>query len=239
MVAQVKAEQNKLLSLESEAENTLKEFESLKKEYEKSLNKMNEYAKVDTTTLDEAKFEALVKQTGDLTNLLNNLERKISTVGMRVNQILQQFDAAKKNIIISRNKHKEAKEKLDAVKSNLEPQIMSIQKEMAEVEKTVDPKIMAKYKHIRQDNIFPVFVPLTNLPSGYALVTGSLVVIRKIKSVLLIKPFTTMLDAVLDLNGNMLVCRMREILRNNNHIANSGNSSSVVINLLRGTKKFI
>lgn len=181
MVIKVKTEQNKLLNLENQAEQLLKEFDNLKQDYEKSLKKMNEYLKVDTDNIDETKFDALIKNTESLSNTLNNLERKISTTGMRVNQILQQFDNAKKNIIVSRNEHKKAKEKLENVKTELEPQITSIQKQMLELEKNIEPKIMLKYKHLRQDNIFPVFVPLNNNSCGGCRMEVSAAFINKVK----------------------------------------------------------
>ena len=181
MVAQVKGEQNKLITLENQAQATLKEFDSLKAEYEKSIAKMNDLLKVDTEKLSEAEFEALIKKTAELSNVLNNLERKVSTSGMKVNQILQQFDAAKKNIIISRTKHKEAKEKYDAIKAQTEPQIAAIEKQMKDLEPTIDSAILAKYKHIRQDNIMPVFVPLTNSSCGGCRMEMSAAFVNKVK----------------------------------------------------------
>ncbi len=181
MVAQVKGEQNKLITLENQAQATLKEFDSLKAEYEKSITKMNDLLKVDTEKLSEAEFEALIKKTAELSNVLNNLERKVSTSGMKVNQILQQFDAAKKNIIISRTKHKEAKEKYDAIKAQTEPQIAAIEKQMKDLEPTIDSAILAKYKHIRQDNIMPVFVPLTNNSCGGCRMEMSAAFVNKVK----------------------------------------------------------
>ncbi len=181
MVAQVKGEQNKLITLENQAQATLKEFDSLKVEYEKSIAKMNDLLMVDTEKLSEAEFEALIKKTAELSNVLNNLERKVSTSGMKVNQILQQFDAAKKNIIVSRTNHKEAKEKYDAIKAQTEPQIATIEKQMKDLEPTIDSAILAKYKHIRQDNIMPVFVPLTNNSCGGCRMEMSAAFVNKVK----------------------------------------------------------
>ncbi len=181
MVSQVKSEQNKLISLEDQAQATLKEFETLKAEYEKALAKMNDIIKTPTENLEEKELDALIKKAGELSNVLNNLERKVSTSGMKVSQILQQFENAKKNIILTRTKHKQAKEKFDLSKQEIEPQIASIQKQMKDLEPTIEANILSKYKHIRQDNIFPVFVPLQDNSCGGCRMGMSAAFVNKVK----------------------------------------------------------
>ncbi len=182
MVSQVKGEQNKLITLEDQAKQTLKEFDSLKAEYDKALAKMSDITKVDTKNFSEEELEALAKKANDLSNALNNLERKASACALKVSQILQQFDTAKKNIIVSRTKHKEAKEKYDLVKADIEPQIATLQSQMKALEPTIDAAVMSKYKHVRQDNIFPVFVPLNNNTCGGCRMDVSAAFVNKVKA---------------------------------------------------------
>lgn len=181
MVSQVKSEQNRLISLENQAKETMNEYNTLKAEYEKSLTKMTQLLKTDTEKISEKEFDDLMKNTNELSNHLNNLERKVSTSGMKANQILQNFESAKKNIIISRQKHKQAKEKFDSVKAEIEPQIDSIKKQMSDLEPSIEPNILAKYKHIRLDNIFPVFVVLNKSSCGGCRMEVSAAFINKVK----------------------------------------------------------
>ena len=67
---------------------------------------------------------------------------------------------AKKLYDEARNQYVACKQKVDEETKAYEPEKLKIKKELAELEKSVEPEIMAEYKKKRNDNIFPVIVPL-------------------------------------------------------------------------------
>ena len=166
MVATVKQEQANLITLENQAKEIFDGFEKCKAEYaqvEKALEKLI------ATPIDdkgEKELADLNKKITDMANKLSNLGRSVSKSSMLANQILKDFERVKKNIIISKEKHKQAKEEYDKVLTTLEPQIEDVKKQLASLEKQIDPKIMARYKQSRNDGIFPVFVPLNGKSCG-------------------------------------------------------------------------
>ncbi len=166
MVAVVKQEQSKLVTLEKQAKDIFDGFERTKAEYasvEKAMQKLIETSVEDK---DEKTLAELSKKISDMANKLSNLSRSVSQASMQANQILKEFDKVKKNIIVSKEKHKLAKEEQDKFLATIEPQIAEAKEKLATLEKQVDPKIMSRYKKARQDGIFPVFVPLENGSCG-------------------------------------------------------------------------
>ena len=166
MVATVKQEQANLITLENQAKEIFDGFEKCKGEYaqvEKALEKLI------ATPIDdkgEKELADLNKKITDMANKLSNLGRSVSKSSMLANQILKDFERVKKNIIISKEKHKQAKEEYDKVLATLEPQVEEVKKQLASLEKQIDAKIMARYKQSRNDGIFPVFVPLNGQSCG-------------------------------------------------------------------------
>ena len=73
---------------------------------------------------------------------------------------------------------------LNMVRSKLgkEQEIAQIKKELLELEKGIDPKLMAKYKQLRQDRIFPVFAPLSSRSCGICMLELSAVEVDKVKN---------------------------------------------------------
>ncbi len=181
LVTTIKDEQNNLLKLETAAKEINDSFEKCKAEYEKvsaSLEKL-----VATTVEDKTEKELadLNKKITEMSNKLTSLGRSISQSSMQANQILKDFERVKKNIIVSKEKHKKAKEDFDAVSSNLEPQIAALKAELTSLEKQVDPKIMARYMRSRQEGLFPVFVELKNNSCGGCSMSLSAAHVSKLK----------------------------------------------------------
>ena len=67
---------------------------------------------------------------------------------------------------IAINRNREAKEKFEAKKMEMQPKLTEIETKLKSLEKEISPEIMAKYKTLRSDGIFPILVPVVNKCCG-------------------------------------------------------------------------
>ena len=166
VVVLVKDSQNKLLELENKAKVAIKEYEKYKAEYEKTVTELNAINKNSIESMTEEQLNANIEKANNLVNLLGSLERGLSSQAKTVEEIIKNFDVCRNNIVAYKQKYKESKAECDKFEENSKPQFDAIKKQMMDMEKDIDKTLLAKYKHLRQDKIFPVFVPLNNSSCG-------------------------------------------------------------------------
>ena len=166
VVALVKDAQTKLIELENKAKATILDFDKCQAEYELSYNELVNLTKEDVSSLTEEQANVQLERINKLANTLSQLERALSMQAENVGAIIKNFEICRSNIMNYKQKYKETKEKVDALQKDLVPQVEQIKKQMQELEKQIDANLLAKYKHLRQDKIFPVFVPLNNNACG-------------------------------------------------------------------------
>ena len=166
VVILVKDSQNKLLELEAKAKAAIQDYEKYKAEYEKAFDELNSLTKNDLEKMNEDQISASIEKANTLIAQLGSLERGLSSQAEAVNAIIKNFDLCRNNIVAYKQKYKESKTQCDELEAKVKPQVEEIKKQMLEMEKQLDAKLLAKYKHLRQDRIFPVFVPLNQNSCG-------------------------------------------------------------------------
>ena len=65
--------------------------------------------------------------------------------------------------------------------ADIKPQLDKIYSELKTLEKEVEPRVLSKYKSIRQDRIFPVLVPLMDKSCGGCMMELSYAAQAKLK----------------------------------------------------------
>lgn len=158
--------QNKLVDLDSVASKTLADYEKNRKRYAQIFEALEQFNKQDMSKLSSEELSSQIDKLNALFTELASLERAVSSLADSMSNILKNFDFYKQNIILSKQKYMESKQKISQLEEKIIPQENVIKKQMSEMEKDIDPKILAKYKSLRQDKIFPVFVPLNNNSCG-------------------------------------------------------------------------
>lgn len=182
MLALGKDAQTKLVELEKQAQSTIEQYEKTKAEFEATCDKLNALIKQDTNNISDDKLRENIEQANALSISLGNLERSLSYQKDVVSNILKNFDLCRKNIVASKQKYKETKEEYDSFEKGILPQIEELKKQMAAIEKQVDANLLTKYKHLRQDGIFPVFVPLNGNSCGGCRMEIPAALMAKLKS---------------------------------------------------------
>jgi len=95
------------------------------------------------------------------------IERNLNIIITKISQALKDFETSKKQAMVARNKHKEAKDEYTKKISELEPKIANIEKELKTLESSLDKSLFQKYKSVKNDGIFPVYTRLKDDACGY------------------------------------------------------------------------
>ena len=166
MVEKVKESQSKSLQLEKLAQDLNTEFSNLQKSYEENAKKFEIISKKDFSKLSEEEISSLENLTQTILANLSVLDKKFIVLAENIKKTLIQFENAKKNYSMAREKHKKHKELYEQESNKLAPQLKTLQEELELLEKDIDASVLAKYKQRRQDKTFPIFVPLNNQTCG-------------------------------------------------------------------------
>lgn len=162
MISYVKDAQNKSLELEQKAKKMMEEYVALKKEYDKNVLTIKELTSKNSDELTAAQMDQIFNQINLVSSNLYMIERNLNIQLVNIKGILKEFETTKNGVIKARAKHKESKEKYESLVATIDPQIESIKKEMLALESSIEPKLLTKYKAVKHDNVFPVFVPVSN-----------------------------------------------------------------------------
>ena len=155
-----KKAQAKSNELESEANNILKEIDDVKAKFAQNKKSLDSLLAKDIDSLTLEDMDKYMTLKGKILNNLNYLEKSLQKYAEAINSTLMEFNKTKKMYDEARNQFQLCKTKIDEETKALTPEKERISKELVKLEKTVEPVIMAEYKKRRNDNIFPVIVPL-------------------------------------------------------------------------------
>lgn len=153
-------EQGKRVKLEADAKDLLNDYAKLKKQYDVNIDKIQKLTSTDLNAVSLDSVDEILATINGLSSELFQLERTINNIINKIKESLKSFDIAKKNI-------QKAKSKYDIYKTQYEkgikdsmPKIKEIEARMLELEKTLNPELFAKYKALKAEKIFPVFVTM-------------------------------------------------------------------------------
>lgn len=177
--AQVKSNE-----LELEAGKVLKEIEDVKAKFEENKKSLQSLLNKDLDKLSMEDLDKITSLKAKILSNLNFLEKHLQKHAELVNRILMDFNKTKKMYDEARVQFIECKNKIDEETKALEPEKERLVKELEELSKSVEKNLLAEYKKRRNDNIFPVVVPLegTNF-CGRCRMELPMVAISRIKDV--------------------------------------------------------
>ena len=177
--AQVKSNE-----LEAEASKVLKEIEDVKVKFEENKKSLQNLLNRDLDKLTMEDLDKITSLKAKILSNLNYLEKHLQKHAELVNRILMDFNKTKKMYDEARVQFIECKNKIDEETKTLEPEKERLTNELEELSKSVEKNLLAEYKKRRNDNIFPVVVPLegTNF-CGRCRMELPMVAISRIKDV--------------------------------------------------------
>ncbi len=132
--------------------------------------------------VSEKDLDTIISASSSILNNLNILEKKLFSEAEILNNTLNEFNLAKKTYGTAKAKYVENKKAYDDELDKYNPQIEQIKKELTKLEKSVDSKLLSKYKQLRADKIYPVFVILKDKACGWCRMERSAAEIDKLKA---------------------------------------------------------
>ena len=177
----VKETQTISATLEKEAEKSITEYQKMQKSYDDAFSALSKLEKSQETTLSEAEYAACVKQLNSIAGFLGNLEKRIMQIADKVNSILSDYELAKQNYNIAKQKHSKHKSNLEMLMQKVQPQIDELSSKLAALESGLDQAFLKKYKAKRADRIFPVVVPMRDNSCGGCMMELPMAQIEKLK----------------------------------------------------------
>lgn len=157
-----KKAQIKSTELETEAEKLISEIEDLKNKFRTNKAKADEMTAKDIEKMSIEELDSLNALKSKILSNLNVMEKMLQKSAESINHILTEFNKTKKLYDEARSQYAICKKKIDEDTKALEPEKEKIKKQLASLEGEVDSTLLAEYKKKRNDNIFPVIVPLEN-----------------------------------------------------------------------------
>ncbi len=161
----IKENQNRLTQIDIEAKKSIEIYEKCREDFKK-ISKEIENIKNKQDKMSDEEKESWANGEDNIDKKLATIERNLSIQVENVSNILKQFETCKNNIVNYKKIYLECKEKLVSVEKKYFPQIDEIKKTMLNLEKDVNQILLAKYKQLRQDKIFPVFVQVNHNSCG-------------------------------------------------------------------------
>ncbi len=162
MVEQVRSAQNKLVSIERSASQLIADYEKLKQEFEEASRKLDNAKNVDYSAMSESALrDSSTKINQQIASMLS-LNKEITRLSKRIVSTLNEFETTKQSGVLAKKKYNESMAKYDKFASDKTHKIEEIKAELKKLEQQIDPKMLERYKVMRKEHKFPIFVPLVN-----------------------------------------------------------------------------
>ncbi len=166
MVGIVKDAQQKLMQTEKNATILIKNYDTLNKSFINQQKITLKYLKLKAENEQDDAIVEYEKSIKDATTNLLLIQKNIAKLSKSITDTLKQFEQYKTDVIDAKKKHAQGMAAYNKLVESHEKEIEDLKKELVKLEKKVDPKLLAKYKKMREDKKFPIFVPLLNSSCG-------------------------------------------------------------------------
>lgn len=155
----------KFLNLGNIAKQTEKAAGVLYDNYKKLENyvnnvssKLDELEKLLEKDLSDKILEKIDDQIKKLHSNLNALEKELNKMPKNIDETIRRNEEARKEGANIRHVFNEAKQRFDALRDELTPKIKEYRAKLAELAKSIDKELFAKYQSLRKDKVMPAFV---------------------------------------------------------------------------------
>jgi len=166
MFGLVKNAQQKLVVIEHNANILISEFNELSATFEKESKDVENFTKQKIEGVSPEDLVNYEKKVNEANVNLLLLEKNISRLSNSISDILKNFEKTKNEGIQAKQRYTQGMDAYNNLLESKQPIIKKLKKELAELEKKADAKLMSKYKKMRDDKKFPIFVPLLGHSCG-------------------------------------------------------------------------
>ncbi len=152
----------KLDALESKAIELSALLERLNKQYEEISETLTDFENLDELVDGGADISFYKKNVLQITERLKSIRAEVSALTAAIKSSDDEYQTMKKKVISVQKQYAEYSEKYKAYKESKLKEMSQIQKELAVLEKDIDPEVMQKYQSKRSERIFPILCAVKN-----------------------------------------------------------------------------
>lgn len=164
--AKVKEWQQKILQLEQEAKQLMQELEKLLEVQKKGMALVDKFVKTDISKMSTQELKDFDAKTTQTANQLAELDSRIMAHNAKAKKVVLDYQMYKKKILEAKQTRESNKQKIDELSKQKAPDVLEIKSKIQELEKNIDPTLLAKYKAKKQEVAFPLIVPLIDKRCG-------------------------------------------------------------------------
>ena len=174
--------QNKILELEETSKRLLSTLNKLIEVQKKGIAYVEKCSKMDIDKMSEEELKDFDIKTTQTAKQLAELDSRISSHNAEVKKVVLDYKMYRKKILDAKEKRENLKTESSQNDDKTQPEFEDVKKQMAKLEKDIEPAKLAKYKALKQDGIFPVIVPLVDHRCGGCRMEVSKVILDKLKA---------------------------------------------------------
>lgn len=158
--------QKRSIDLEDKAKVLNDQIATIKKQFEAQNKMLNQVVNKDVDNLEAGEVDKLIELKDKLAQNSNFLDKNLTRLAENVKMVIDEYQKATKIYQDARVKYNESKAAYDKTMAEIEPKKKELEDKLVSAEKGISKETIEKYKRLRADNIFPVFVPLRNNSCG-------------------------------------------------------------------------
>ena len=162
----IKDSQTKILELEETSKKLLETLNKLMEVQKKGISYVEKCSKMDIDKMSEAELKDFDVKTSQTAKQLAELDARFASHNAEVKKAVLDYKMYRKKILDAKEKREALKAQSSEKSQSSEPQLEDIKKQMAKLEKEIEPAKLSRYKALKQDGIFPVIVPLVDKRCG-------------------------------------------------------------------------
>lgn len=169
--------------LETQANEIIKNYNTAQNRFSKVKGNSEIIKKRNTDTINLDNVSSLITDTNSLVGELSEENRHMEDMVRKADEIVRKSAELSNKLTEAKMRSKTYKVKIEAKKQEIAPKIAELQKRIKEIEPNIkDKDKYEKYKQMKANGIFPVFVPLEDLFCGGCKVELPLNFIEKLKT---------------------------------------------------------
>lgn len=168
-------------TIENNAGVIIKQLDQIRLRYEQLNAKSEITAKQKPDKAGLATISTLVEGSNYLASELAKLEQKMRELNDKASRLVNEFNNAMNELRNLKAKQDKMKAIVEDKQANILPAISEKQAQIKKLEGNVDNALYEKYKALKNDNIFPVFVHLRGNRCGGCQMEQSLNFVQKLK----------------------------------------------------------
>ena len=168
--------------LEAQASEILKNYEAAMSKFSKLKGDSEILRKCNTDSINLENASNLISDTNSLVGELSEENRKMEDLVRRAEDVVRRSAELSNKLTEAKMRSNIFKERIEAKKKEVAPKIAEIEKKIEALVPSADKEKYAKYKQMKDNGIFPVYVNLEDVFCGGCKVELSLNFIEKLKN---------------------------------------------------------